>query len=76
MTESDDSRRMFQVTIKKKKRLMLLVSSWNKSSASIEKMHELQKLAIYRTGLGFGNNNVVFLNRVLNRVWTKESSRL
>lgn len=39
---------------------MQLVNSWKKSSAYIGKMHEMKKSAIYKTGLGFGNNECNF----------------
>ncbi|XP_073049448.1 uncharacterized protein [Primulina eburnea] len=55
--ENDDLRRVFHATLKENKRLLSTINKWNKSSASLDRMHEMQKPAGDRTGLGYGIND-------------------
>ncbi|XP_073016746.1 uncharacterized protein [Primulina eburnea] len=55
--ENDDLRRLFHATLKENKRLLSTINMWNKSSASLDKIHEMQKPAGDRTGLGYGIND-------------------
>lgn len=43
-TENENMQKIFHETLNENKRLMNLVNAWNKSSVSIEKMHERKKL--------------------------------
>ncbi|XP_073057207.1 uncharacterized protein [Primulina eburnea] len=55
--ENDDLRRVFHATLKENKRLLSTIKMWNKSSASLDKIHEMQKPAGDRTVLGYGIND-------------------
>ncbi|XP_073030704.1 uncharacterized protein [Primulina eburnea] len=55
--ENDDLRRLFHATLKENKRLMNIVNTWNKSSASLNRMNEMQKPAGDITGLGYNIND-------------------
>ncbi|XP_075504538.1 uncharacterized protein LOC142541977 [Primulina tabacum] len=54
--ENDDRRRLFDATLKENKRLINTINTWNKSSVSLNRMHEMQKPVGDRTGLGYGIN--------------------
>ncbi|XP_073019403.1 uncharacterized protein [Primulina eburnea] len=55
--ENDDLRRVFHATLKENKLFLSTINMWNKSSASLDKIHEMQKPAGDRTGLGYDIND-------------------
>ncbi|XP_075473884.1 uncharacterized protein LOC142504931 [Primulina tabacum] len=54
--ENDDLRRLFHATLKENKRLINTINIWNKSSVSLNEMHEMQKPAGDKTGIGYSIN--------------------
>lgn len=55
-TEVEKVRTDYQKLLEENKKLSLLVNLWNKSSVSLEKIQELHKYFVDKTGLGFSCN--------------------
>ncbi|XP_073138522.1 uncharacterized protein [Henckelia pumila] len=54
--ENDDMKLVFQATLYENQKLLKTINSWNNASTSLDKIHENQKQAGGRTGLGYGSN--------------------
>ncbi|KZV43881.1 hypothetical protein F511_37285 [Dorcoceras hygrometricum] len=52
-----------------------MMSSWTKSSVSLSKLHETQKLLNDKSGLGFSFGEEAQRKRVLSQIWLSTSSR-
>ncbi|XP_073129611.1 uncharacterized protein [Henckelia pumila] len=55
-TENDNMKRVFQATLFENQKLLKTINAWNKASVSLDKIHENQKQAGDKTGLGYGSN--------------------
>ncbi|XP_073120346.1 uncharacterized protein [Henckelia pumila] len=55
-TENDNMKRVFQTTFFENQKLLKTINAWNKASVSLDKIHENQKQAGDKTGLGYGSN--------------------
>ncbi|XP_075483610.1 uncharacterized protein LOC142523763 [Primulina tabacum] len=73
--ENDDLRRLFHATLKENKWLMNTVNTWNRSSASLNRMHEMQKPAGDRTGLGYNINDCSISEASTQPLLEKDSLR-
>ncbi|XP_075489488.1 uncharacterized protein LOC142528329 [Primulina tabacum] len=66
--------KLFHATLKENKWLIDTVNNWNKSSVSLNKMHEMQKPAGDKTGIGYTLMNAVSKKRNLEEfIWFLDS---
>ncbi|KZV47711.1 two-component sensor histidine kinase bacteria [Dorcoceras hygrometricum] len=56
-TENDELRSRSQEILKENQHLAEIISSWTKSSASLDKLHGAMKPSGDRSGLGYGSND-------------------
>lgn len=55
VTENEELRRTVQATIDENQKLLKTVNAWNQSSVSLKELHEKQKQAADKTGIGYSN---------------------